>query len=109
MDDIAKTAADSSEMANEHNLCPTGFNIQTISSIQDFIFTGYFSMTNQLDRNENNTFFKIVFDIGSQRRVGDLWKNYYPGCNGLIYVVDSVDVKCRMEETKKMLMSISSK
>jgi len=39
-----------------------------------------------------------VWDVGGQDRIRKLWRHYYEGTNGLIYVVDSNDVN-RIEES----------
>lgn len=32
-----------------------------------------------------------IWDIGGQDKIRKLWRHYYSGCNGIIYVVDSSD------------------
>ena len=45
-----------------------------------------------------------VWDVGGQDRIRPLWRHYYQGTNGLIYVVDSNDrdrIEDAMEELKR--------
>merc|ERR1712050_785767 len=47
-----------------------------------------------------------VWDIGGQDKIRKLWRHYYQGTNGLIYVVDSNDrdrIEDAREELTKML------
>jgi len=47
-----------------------------------------------------------VWDVGGQDKIRPLWRHYYQGTNGLIYVVDSNDrdrVEDAREELSKML------
>merc|ERR1712129_344508 len=47
-----------------------------------------------------------VWDVGGQDKIRPLWRHYYQGTNGLIYVVDSNDrdrVEDAREELTKML------
>eukprot|EP00932_Pfiesteria_piscicida_P010298 SRR837773.21200.p2 GENE.SRR837773.21200~~SRR837773.21200.p2 ORF type:complete len:183 (-),score=77.23 SRR837773.21200:61-609(-) len=47
-----------------------------------------------------------VWDVGGQDKIRPLWRHYYQGTNGLIYVVDSNDrdrVEDAREELNKML------
>jgi len=47
-----------------------------------------------------------VWDVGGQDKIRPLWRHYYQGTNGLIYVVDSNDrdrVEDAKEELSKML------
>ncbi len=65
------------------NTIPTvGFNVETV-------------------QHENNVSF-LVWDIGGQKIIRELWKYYFNGTNGLVYVVDSVD-KSRFEIAKEEL------
>ena len=53
---------------------------------------------------KNLTF--TVWDVGGQDKIRPLWRHYYQGTNGLIYVVDSNDrdrVEDAREELSKML------
>lgn len=47
-----------------------------------------------------------VWDVGGQDKIRPLWRHYYQGTNGLIYVVDSNDrdrIEDAREEMTKML------
>ena len=47
-----------------------------------------------------------VWDVGGQDKIRPLWRHYYQGTNGLIYVVDSNDrdrIEDAREELTKML------
>merc|ERR1712034_205522 len=47
-----------------------------------------------------------MWDVGGQDRLRPLWRHYYQGTNGLIYVVDSNDrerIEDAREELHKML------
>ena len=46
-----------------------------------------------------------VWDVGGQEKMRPLWRHYYQGVNGLIYLVDSGDVD-RLEEARDELHSI---
>lgn len=38
--------------------------------------------------------FKLnVWDIGGQKAIREYWSNYFPSTDGLVYVVDSADIK----------------
>eukprot|EP00440_Ansanella_granifera_P004834 gb/GFBE01005242.1/.p1 GENE.gb/GFBE01005242.1/~~gb/GFBE01005242.1/.p1 ORF type:complete len:182 (+),score=60.01 gb/GFBE01005242.1/:1-546(+) len=43
-----------------------------------------------------------VWDVGGQDKIRPLWRHYYTGTNGLIYVVDSND-RDRIEDAKEEL------
>lgn len=43
-----------------------------------------------------------IWDIGGQDKIRKLWRHYYAGCNGIIYVVDSSDTD-RMELAREEL------
>lgn len=48
-----------------------------------------------------------VWDIGGQDKIRPLWKHYYQGTNGLIFVVDAADterIDLAAEELNKLLM-----
>eukprot|EP00438_Fugacium_kawagutii_P031883 Skav227551 [mRNA] locus=scaffold3241:16650:24247:+ [translate_table: standard] len=52
-----------------------------------------------------------VWDVGGQDKIRPLWRHYYQGTNGLIYVVDSNDrdrVEDAREELNKMLNEVGS-
>ncbi len=44
----------------------------------------------------------MVWDIGGQDRIRNLWRHYYNGTQGLIFVVDSSD-RDRMDEARDEL------
>merc|ERR1719221_1309512 len=44
-----------------------------------------------------------VWDVGGQDKIRPLWKHYYHGTNGLIFVVDSNDQE-RLEDAREELM-----
>merc|ERR1712083_1113249 len=46
-----------------------------------------------------------VWDIGGQDKIRKLWRHYYDGVQGLIFVVDSSDVE-RMEDASAELRRI---
>ncbi|XP_069752279.1 ADP-ribosylation factor-like protein 13B [Narcine bancroftii] len=46
-----------------------------------------------------------VFDLGGGGKTQGTWKNYYSAVHGLIFIVDSTDVK-RMEEAGKVLSEV---
>ena len=50
-----------------------GFNVETVSPTKNITFT--------------------VWDIGGQERIRELWKHYFNGTEGLIFVVDSLDAE----------------
>jgi GTPase SAR1 family protein len=43
-----------------------------------------------------------IWDIGGQDKIRKLWRHYYAGCNGIIYVVDSSDTD-RLELAREEL------
>ena len=43
-----------------------------------------------------------MWDIGGQKAIRPYWKNYYEGCDGIIFVVDSSDEE-RLNECKDEL------
>jgi len=47
----------------------------------------------------------LIWDIGGQDRLRPLWRHYYDGCNGIIFVVDSSD-KTRMGTAKNEIAKI---
>lgn len=48
-----------------------------------------------------------VWDVGGQDRIRKLWRHYYPGTDGLVFVVDSSDTS-RFEEAAHELHSLLS-
>lgn len=59
-----------------------GFNVETVQPVRNVSFT--------------------VWDVGGQDKIRPLWRHYFTGCEGLIFVVDSVD-KSRFKEAKNEL------
>ena len=59
-----------------------GFNVETVSPVKNVSFT--------------------VWDVGGQDKIRPLWRHYFVGCEGLIYVVDSSD-KTRFAEAQNEL------
>merc|ERR1712187_626844 len=47
----------------------------------------------------------IVWDVGGQDKIRKLWRHYYTGTQGLIFVVDSND-RDRIEESREELMKM---
>jgi small GTP-binding protein len=62
-----------------------GFNVETVSPVKNLTLT--------------------IWDVGGQEKIRPLWRHYYQGTNGLIFVVDSSDV-VRMAEVKEELFGI---
>lgn len=48
-----------------------GFNVETVQPVRNVSFT--------------------VWDVGGQDKIRPLWRHYFVGCEGLIFVVDSAD------------------
>ena len=48
-----------------------GFNVETVQPVKHVSFT--------------------VWDVGGQDKIRPLWKHYFQGCEGLVYIVDSMD------------------
>ena len=46
-----------------------------------------------------------VWDVGGQDKIRALWRHYYSGCQGIIYVVDSLDRE-RMVRMRAAKLSI---
>ena len=59
-----------------------GFNVETVQPAKNISFT--------------------VWDVGGQDKIRVLWKHYFVGCEGLIYIVDSADRR-RLAEAKNEL------
>ena len=65
------------------NTIPTiGFNVESLSPVKNVSFT--------------------VWDIGGQDKIRPLWRHYFVGTHGLIFVVDSSD-KHRFDEVREEL------
>jgi ADP-ribosylation factor protein 1 len=62
-----------------------GFNVETVTPLKGVTFT--------------------VWDVGGQDKIRPLWRHYFNGTDGLIFVVDSCDVS-RMEEAQEQLHGI---
>eukprot|EP01084_Bolivina_argentea_P166287 288732_1 len=43
-----------------------------------------------------------LWDVGGQDKLRDLWRHYYPGCNAIIFMIDSND-RSRIDLAKKEL------
>ena len=65
-----------------------GFNVETVQPTKNVCFT--------------------VWDVGGQQVLRPLWRHYFQGCDGLIYIVDSSD-RNRVKESKEELEWILSK
>lgn len=59
-----------------------GFNVETVSPVKNVSFT--------------------VWDVGGQDKIRPLWRHYFSGAHGLLYVVDASD-RSRFEEAKNEL------
>ena len=59
-----------------------GFNVETVKPVKNVSFT--------------------VWDVGGQDKIRPLWRHYFSGAQGLIYVVDSSD-RSRFDEAKNEL------
>ena len=47
-----------------------------------------------------------VWDVGGQDKIRPLWRHYFSGTQGLIFVVDSTEDDKRMDEAKQELKNI---
>ena len=59
-----------------------GFNVETVQPVKNVSFT--------------------VWDVGGQDKIRPLWRHYFVGCEGLIFVVDSAD-PTRFREAREEL------
>ena len=59
-----------------------GFNVETVSPVKNVSFT--------------------VWDVGGQDKIRPLWRHYFSGAQGLVYVVDASD-RSRFDEAKNEL------
>ena len=62
-----------------------GFNVESVQPVKHVSFT--------------------VWDVGAQEKIRPLWRHYFQGCEGLIYVVDSMDSE-RFAEAQEELSRI---
>ena len=62
-----------------------GFNVETVSPTKNVTFT--------------------VWDVGGQEKLRPLWRHYFKGAEGLIFVVDSSDQE-RFHEARKELFGV---
>ena len=68
------------------NTIPTiGFNVETVTPVKNLTLT--------------------IWDVGGQEKIRPLWRHYYQGTNGLIFVIDSSDV-ARIAEAREELFGI---
>ncbi len=90
LDGAGKTTALYKLKLNETvSTVPTiGFNVETVRPTKNVSFT--------------------VWDVGGQEMLRNLWKHYFQGCNGLIFIVDSSDTN-RIALAKEELEWILSK
>ena len=65
-----------------------GFNVETVQPTKNVCFT--------------------VWDVGGQQVLRLLWRHYFQGCDGLIYIVDSSD-RNRVKQSNEELEWILSK
>ena len=59
-----------------------GFNVESVQPVKNVTFT--------------------VWDVGGQDKIRPLWRHYFVGCEGLIFVVDSTDAR-RFDEAREEL------
>ena len=62
-----------------------GFNVETVAPVKNVSFT--------------------VWDVGGQDKIRPLWRHYFNGTDGLIFIIDSAD-KERFPEAKSELFNI---
>jgi len=68
------------------NTIPTiGFNVEQVTPVKGVTFT--------------------MWDVGGQEKVRALWRHYYEGTEGLVFVVDSSDIS-RVTEARDELFNI---
>ncbi|CAF4491697.1 unnamed protein product, partial [Didymodactylos carnosus] len=70
---------------NLQTIPTTGFDVKMVRACKGISFT--------------------VWDVGGQDKMKRLWKYYYPGAEGLVYVIDSNDRE-RIEQSKSELHEI---
>lgn len=56
--------------------------------------------------NSTTHYFPLLWDVGGQEKLRPAWKSYTRCTDGIVFVVDSVDVE-RMEEAKTELHKIT--
>ena len=64
-----------------------GFNVETVQPVPGLTMT--------------------VWDVGGQEKIRALWRHYYQGTDGIIWIVDSND-PVRLEESRDELMNVLS-
>lgn len=86
LDNAGKTTITKKFMGEDTSeIAPTlGFNIKTV---------------------EHNDYNLNIWDVGGQKSLRSYWKNYFESTDGLIWVVDSADVK-RFEDCRKELAEL---
>jgi len=62
-----------------------GFNVEEVTPVKNVTFT--------------------MWDVGGQEKIRPLWRHYYQGSEGLIFVVDSSDIS-RVTEARDELFSV---
>lgn len=62
-----------------------GFNVETVTPVKNLTLT--------------------IWDVGGQEKIRPLWRHYYQGTNGLIFVIDSSDIT-RIAEAREELFGI---
>lgn len=65
-----------------------GFNVESVQPVKNVTFT--------------------VWDVGGQDKIRPLWRHYFVGCEGLVYVVDSVDRERFMEAKDELTWILNS-
>jgi len=65
-----------------------GFNVESVQPVKNVTFT--------------------VWDVGGQDKIRPLWRHYFVGCEGLVYVVDSVDHERFMEAKDELTWILNS-
>ena len=62
--------------------------------------TEKFAFTKLKKLKNNYLFLNVIQDVGGQDKIRPLWRHYYSGTQGLIFVVDCADRE-RIDEAKK--------
>ena len=69
-------------------------------------FSNHVFLPNLIGRFENNSYaFVLHQDVGGQDKIRPLWRHYYTGTQGLIFVVDCAD-RDRIDEARQELHRI---